>query len=180
MEYGMTFVKAPKSSIAFSKRVFPIVHRMVKVPESFHFGESSLWRTAKMFSPTLTFSSPFSFCLLVHNSLRNLLYSIKKRNVDLDFLKSIHFSFSFSSFLVLEKWLGNGRVGTTGGIESLKNFFGGPSLSIGAVVSTFSIEESFCHFVSPLASLALRGISSSCFPFLKVIALTFSFGFIIV
>ena len=43
MEYGMIFIEAPKSSIALSKRVLPIVHGMVKVPRSLHFGGSFLF-----------------------------------------------------------------------------------------------------------------------------------------
>ena len=40
---------------------------------SLHFGASFLGRTIETLSSTLTFSSPFSFHLLVHNSLRHLV-----------------------------------------------------------------------------------------------------------
>ena len=86
--------------------------------------------------------------------------------------------FLVSSFLDLANRLGNGRNGTTGGMGSLEIFFGGPLLSIGAAALSFSTERSFCYFDSYLASLALRGPSSSCLPLLKLIALAFSFRFI--
>ena len=106
--------------------------------------------------------------------------ALKRQTLTWNFQKVPKISFSSSSFLVLVKWLGNGKPGIAGVIGYLRIFFGSPTLSIGVVASSFSIEESFFHFVQSFASLALRGISSSRFPPLKVIVLTFSFGFIIV
>ena len=136
---------------------------MVKVSASWHLGGSFLWRTVETFSSALTFSSPFSFYLLVHNSLRNLVYrgtffiASRRGMLTWTFQKVSKISFSFSSFLVFVKRLGNGRYGTTGGIGSLKIFFGGPILSIRVVASSLSTEASFYCFVSPLASLGLKG-----------------------
>ena len=96
------------------------------------------------------------------------------------FRKVSKISFSLSPFLDLEKVLGIGRAGTIGGIGSLEILFGCPPLSIGAMALSFSTEKSFCCFVFSLASQALRGTPSSCFPLLKLIVLTFSFRFITV
>ena len=53
---------------------FPMMHGMVKVPGSLHFGGMLGGTMADIFLPMLTFSFPFSLLLWVHKSLRNLAY----------------------------------------------------------------------------------------------------------
>ena len=157
---------------------------MVKVPGSLHFWGSFRWSTTDTFSPILTFSSPLSLRLFVQSSLRNFAYigtcliMSSKGMYTWTLWKVSRISFSLSSFLDLENWLGNDKAGITGCTSVLSIFLGGSPTSIGEVASSTISGRSLFLLSSILSSATLLWTSSNCLPHLSVIALTFSFGFI--
>ena len=73
-EWGMTFIDAPKSSIACSILWFLIVHGIVNIPRSLYFWDNLRWLIAVTFSLTLRISLPFNFFFEVQSFFRNFVY----------------------------------------------------------------------------------------------------------
>ena len=94
IDKGMRLILAPKSNKALLKTEFHILHEMVKLPISFSFYGSFLYRIALHSSVRVTISK--SILLFLDNIFHkfdivgHLFQCICKRNVDVQFLKHIH------------------------------------------------------------------------------------------
>jgi len=110
IDKGMPFIEAPKSSMEFSNLLLAIMQATQNVPRSLHFlgiWGKNLPNSADTFLHMPIHSSPFSFLLHIHNSLRNLAYlqifliASSKGIFTSTFLKISKISLSTSSICLL-------------------------------------------------------------------------------
>ena len=112
----MTFIDAPRSNMADSKRVFPITQGIVKLPGSLHLRGNFRCNTAETFSLTLTTSLFEALFLVVHSSFRNLAYlgtcliASRSGMLTCTFLNVSRMSLSLSSFFDCINLRGKGAL----------------------------------------------------------------------
>ena len=97
-------MNTPKSNITYSKRLYPITQKIVKLPESLHLINNLRYKTADTFSLTFTTSLFTLLLLILHKSLKNLTYfktcliTSKSGIFTCTFRNVSKISFSLSSF----------------------------------------------------------------------------------
>ena len=158
-----------------------MIHGIVNVLGSLHFWDNLHWIIVDTFFPTLRTSLPFSFLFDVQRSFRNLAYlgtcliASRRGIFTSTFWKVSSNSFSNSSFFDLFLLLGKGRRIQSVEVLDLDFDYSSGGCSI---VLLFSAFDSTLSFGITSDGFWIR--LSTFFSLLKLIALAFSHGLIIV